>query len=82
MTKEKFLAYCRSYNTYRTKRYIVAQRIGWVTDDINGNYTLGIDYRFRRTPELDAIYDEYFAIRQNPEGVRLRMDESIVKQMN
>lgn len=34
MTREKFLAYCRSYNTYRTKKYIVAQRIGWVTDDI------------------------------------------------
>lgn len=82
MTREKFLAYCRFYNTYRTKRYIVAQRIGWVTDDINGNYTLGIDYRFRRTTELDAIYDECFAVRQNPEGVRLRMDESIVKQMN
>ena len=81
MTKEKFLAYCRSYNTYRTKRYIVAQRIGWVTDDLNGNYTLGIDYRFRRTPELDAIYDEYFVIRKSPEGVHHRKDESIVKQM-
>ena len=62
MTKEKFLQYCKFCNTYRTKKYIVAQRIGWVTDNNVGNYTLGIDYRFRRTPELDAIYDEYFAV--------------------
>lgn len=82
MTKEKFLQYCKFCNTYRTKKYIVAQRIGWVTDNNVGNYTLGIDYRFRRTPELDAIYDEYFAVRQNLEGLRLRMDETIVKNMN
>ena len=82
MTKELFLEYCDKYNVYRTKRYIIAQRIGWVADEVNGNYTLGIDYRFKRTPELDALYDARFYARTSPEGRRLRMEESIVKDMD
>lgn len=82
MTKELFLEYCDKCNVYRTKRHIIAQRIGWVTDEINGNYTLGIDYRFRRTLELDALYDTRFYARTYPEGHRLRMDESVVKDMD
>lgn len=82
MTKEQFLEYCKKCNVYRTKRHIIAQRIGWVTDEINGNYTLGIDYRFKRTPELDALYDARFYARTELEGHRLRMDESVAKDMD
>lgn len=82
MTKKQFFEYCAKCNTYRTKKYIVAQRIGWVTDNENGNYTFGIDYRFRRTPALDKAYDEFFSTRRDREGKRLRMDESIVQDMS
>lgn len=81
MTKERFEYLCRKHNVYRTKRHIVAQRIGWVTDDENGNYTLGINYRFTRTPETDALYDECLAGRTYPEGRKLRMDETVTVVM-
>ena len=61
MTKELFEMYCKKCNVYRTKRHIIAQRIGIVHGIVQnekfGNFTLSADYRFHRTPELDAMYD-------------------------
>lgn len=82
MTKELFEMYCKKCNVYRTKRYIIAQRIGIVQNEKFGNFTLSVDYRFRRTPKLDAMYDERFAGRTYPEGRRLRTDERVIKDMN
>lgn len=73
---------CERVRVRNNKRHIIAQRIGWVTDEINGNYTLGIDYRFKRTPELDALYDARFYARTEREGRRLRMDEGVAKDMD
>ena len=82
MTKELFLEYCKKCNVYRTKRFIIAQRIGIVQNEKLGNFTLSADYRFRRTLELDAMYDERFAVRTYPEGWRLRADKKVVKDMD
>ena len=40
MTKELFEIYCKKCNVYRTKRHIIAQRIGIVQDEKLGNFTL------------------------------------------
>lgn len=82
MTKELFETYCKKCNVYRTKRFIIVQRIGIVQNEKLGNFTLSVDYHFRRTPELDAMYDERFAGRTYPEGWRLRADERAVKDMD
>ena len=82
MTNELFEMYCKKCNVYRTKQYIIAQRIGIVQNEKFGNFTLSAGYHFRRTPERDAMYDERFAGRAYTEGWRLRADERAVKDMD
>ena len=82
MTKELFESYCKKCNVYRTKRHIIAQRIGIVQDEKLGNFTLSADYRFCRTPALDAKDAERFAGRRYSEGRRLRADGRVVKDMD
>lgn len=75
MTKELFEYLCGKCNVYRTARYIIAQQIVECGhDEKAGNYTVSLDFRTPRTPELDELYNRRFAGRMRLNGWRLRTD--------
>ena len=74
MTMELFEYLCGKCNVYRTARYIIAQQIVERHDEKAGNYTMSMDFRTPRTPELDELYNRRFAGRMRLNGWRLRTD--------
>lgn len=58
-------------NVYRTKHYIVKQRIGVKTDLKENNVMFSHDTYYLRTKERDILYLCIFKDRKNKDGKRL-----------
>lgn len=58
-------------NVYRTRDYIVRQRIVMRCDEEYGNYLYSHDSYYRRTPRRDKEYEKAFADRVNMDGRRI-----------
>ena len=59
-------------NAYRTKSYIVTQRIAFRNNKTDGSMIISIDVFYKRTKERDAIFEKTFEQRINVNGKRLR----------
>lgn len=57
-------------NVYRTRYYIVRQRI-CLRDGESGSYLVSHDTYFRCTPKLDREYDDVFSDREDVDGKRI-----------
>ena len=58
-------------NAYRTKDYIVTQRIIFRNNELDGAMIISIDVFYKRTKERDSIYEKTFENRINVNGKRL-----------
>ena len=58
-------------NAYRTKDYIVTQRIIFRNNELDGAMIISIDVFYKRTKERDSIYEKTFEKRINVNGKRL-----------
>ena len=58
-------------NAYRTKKFIVTQRIVFISNKSEGSMIISIDVFYKRTKERDAIYEKTFAGRINVNSKRL-----------
>ena len=58
-------------NAYRTKGYIVTQRIIFQNNKVDGSMIISIDAFYKRTKERDVIFEKTFASRINVNGKRL-----------
>ena len=58
-------------NAYRTKGYIVTQRIIFRNNKVDGAMIISIDAFYKRTKERDVIFEKTFASRINVNGKRL-----------
>ena len=58
-------------NAYRTKGYIVTQRIIFRNNKLDGSMIISIDAFYKRTKERDAIFDKTFERRIHVNGKRL-----------
>ena len=58
-------------NAYRTKKFIVTQRIVFRSNKSEGSMIISIDVFYKRTKERDAIYEKTFAGRINVNSKRL-----------
>lgn len=58
-------------NAYRTKKYIVTQRIIFRQNEVDGSMVISIEVFYERTKDRDAIYEKVFKKRINVEGKRL-----------
>ena len=77
------LNYCTEYIRQKNKKLleylrenitVIAQQIVERHDEKAGNYTMSLDFRTPRTPELDELYNRWFAGRMRLNGWRLRTD--------
>ena len=59
-------------NAYRTKNYIVTQRIILRNNELDGAMIISIDVFYKRTKERDSIYEKTFENRINVNGKRLQ----------
>lgn len=58
-------------NVYRTKNFIVRQKIGVRYDSRENNVVFSDDTFFRRTAKRDREYEILFCRRRHPNGKRL-----------
>lgn len=58
-------------NAYRTKDYIVTQRIIFRNNELDGAMIISTDVFYKRTKERDSIYEKTFENRINVNGKRL-----------
>ena len=58
-------------NAYRTKGYIVTQRIIFRNNKVDGSMIISVDVFYKRTKERDAIFENTFRSRVNVDGKRL-----------
>ena len=58
-------------NAYRTKNYIVTQRIMFRQTETDGSMIMSIEAFYKRTKERDVIFEKMFASRINVNGKRL-----------
>ena len=58
-------------NAYRTKGYIVTQRIIFRNNKVDGSMIISIDAFYKRTKERDVIFEKTFASRIHVNGKRL-----------
>ena len=70
ITNMEFLHYAD--NVYRTKEFIVRQRVTFCVDDEGNNLLLSEDTYFARTPERDADFEFAFKLRKRLDGKRIR----------
>ena len=59
-------------NAYRTKHYIVTQRILFRQTEADGSMIMSMEVFYNRNQERDAIYEKVFQNRVNVDGRRLR----------
>lgn len=59
-------------NVYRTKDFIVKQRVFFRENDPQENHLASFDTYYARTCERDAIYEAWFADRFNIDGKRIK----------
>ena len=58
-------------NAYRTKKFIVTQRIMFRQTESDGSMILSVETFYARNDERDAIYEKVFQNRINIDGRRL-----------
>lgn len=58
-------------NAYRTKNYIVTQFVGVKYDPEEDTATYSHDTFYRRTKQLDDLYEFAFCLRKNIDGKRI-----------
>ena len=58
-------------NAYRTKNYIVTQRILFRQTEADGAMIMGVEVFYKRNKERDAIYEKVFSNRVKLDGKRL-----------
>ena len=58
-------------NAYRTKNYIVAQRIMFRQTETDGSMIMSVETFYKRNKERDAIYEKVFHNRIKLDGKRL-----------
>lgn len=58
-------------NAYRTKKYIVTQRIMFRQNEVDGSMIISIEVFYKRNKERDAIYEKVFKNRIHADGKRL-----------
>ena len=58
-------------NAYRTKSYIITQRILFRHTETDGAMIMSIEVFYKRNKERDAIYDKVFRNRVKLDGKRL-----------
>ena len=59
-------------NVYRTRHFIVRQRLGLLYNDEESNQLISRDTYYSRTPERDAEYEIRFKKRIKIDGKRIR----------
>ena len=59
-------------NVYRTRHFIVRQRLGLLYNDEEANQLISRDTYYARTPERDAEYEIRFKKRIKIDGKRIR----------
>ena len=59
-------------NVYRTKDFIVKQRVVVRESDTQENHLASFDTYYARTRERDAIYEAWFSDRFNIDGKRIK----------
>ena len=58
-------------NAYRTKNYIVAQRILFRQTETDGSMIMSVEVFYKRNQERDTIYEKVFENRVKVDGKRL-----------
>lgn len=58
-------------NVYRTRKFIVKQKIGIQYDSVENNVVFSRDTYYFRTKQRDTEYKKIFSIRKNINGKRL-----------
>ena len=59
-------------NAYRTKEYIVTQRITFRSNKTEGTMVLSVDTFYKRTKEREVIYERLFGQRYDIDGKRVK----------
>lgn len=72
MWKNKIDYISDATNVYRTKNFIVKQRIGIQYDEEENTVTFSHDTYYKRTIQRDAEYELLFGKRKRIDGKRLR----------
>lgn len=58
-------------NVYRTKDYIVKQRLQYIEHQIEDNFVVSFDTFYKRTPYRDRQYMIMYGDKRNPDGKRM-----------
>ena len=58
-------------NAYRTKNYIVTQRILFRQTETDGSMIMSVEVFYKRNQERDTIFEKVFENRVNVDGRRL-----------
>ena len=64
-------------NAYRTKNYIVTQRVLFRQTEADGAMIMSVEVFYKRNKERDAIYEKVFSNRVNKNGKRLHTTMSM-----
>ena len=68
-------------NVYRTRHFIVRQRLGLLYNDEESNRLISRDTYYARTPERDAEYEIRFHKRINIDGKRIPTNVTVREYM-
>lgn len=60
-----------SDNVYRTKNYIVKQRMEYIENTTEDNVIISYDTFYKRTPLRDKLYSIAYEDKHNPNGKRM-----------
>ena len=69
-------------NAYRTKKYIVVQRVGYRYSDKDDNVLYSIDTYYLRNKKRDGEYERAFSEKQNVNGRRLPVSMYVRKYVD
>ena len=58
-------------NAYRTKHYIVTQRIMFRQTETEGSMIMSVEVFYKRNKERDTVFEKVFENRVNVDGKRL-----------
>lgn len=69
-------------NAYRTKKYIVVQRVGYRYSDKDDNVLYSMDTYYLRNKKRDGEYERAFSEKQNVNGRRLPVSMYVRKYVD
>lgn len=61
----------RANNVYRTRDFIVKQRLEYIENTVENNLVVSYDTFYKRTPYRDLQYEIMYGERHNLEGKRM-----------